>query len=317
MNYFYNVVVPEDERSRVELLEPFDEFEEWHLKCAHYILLTAFNGSCVHLASLVWPQILSHFAEINYYPSNVKSFNADCGTFVTVSKECRPSPGNAELVNCRADREVKEPASSDGTKSTSSKIEPNRSLILREITFRLLPSDSTTCKRGRHWKVAKLTFVDDKTDQRCQRFGHTANVLLINGRRRMVTVGGFGVASCGRHRRLADISVWDLSSLTSETYSVDSAGLGLLSRMCHATVTLENSALGSPALGNSSLVVVGGRHSPTSPVREHVVLVNFSDTLWTNSVACHTVVCSGNIPAPCWRHTVTHAVIDGMLVVLS
>ena len=32
------------ERSRVESLELFDEFEEWHLKCSHYIILCATTG---------------------------------------------------------------------------------------------------------------------------------------------------------------------------------------------------------------------------------------------------------------------------------
>ena len=30
-------------RARVERLEDFDEFEEWHLKCAHYVVVRAGN----------------------------------------------------------------------------------------------------------------------------------------------------------------------------------------------------------------------------------------------------------------------------------
>eukprot|EP00448_Togula_jolla_P030924 CAMPEP_0170640266 /NCGR_PEP_ID=MMETSP0224-20130122/40128_1 /TAXON_ID=285029 /ORGANISM="Togula jolla, Strain CCCM 725" /LENGTH=59 /DNA_ID=CAMNT_0010970751 /DNA_START=1 /DNA_END=177 /DNA_ORIENTATION=+ len=30
---------PEAELQRLGNLEPFDEFEEWHLKCAHYVLV--------------------------------------------------------------------------------------------------------------------------------------------------------------------------------------------------------------------------------------------------------------------------------------
>ncbi|XP_074091341.1 tRNA wybutosine-synthesizing protein 4 [Macrotis lagotis] len=41
MNQFYRRLVPAPERRRVEALEPFDEFEEWHLKCAHYFVLAA------------------------------------------------------------------------------------------------------------------------------------------------------------------------------------------------------------------------------------------------------------------------------------
>uniref|UniRef100_A0A7N9AWE5 tRNA wybutosine-synthesizing protein 4 n=1 Tax=Mastacembelus armatus TaxID=205130 RepID=A0A7N9AWE5_9TELE len=44
MNDFYLGLVPEEERCRVESLEPFDEYEEWHQKCSHYFILTASRG---------------------------------------------------------------------------------------------------------------------------------------------------------------------------------------------------------------------------------------------------------------------------------
>ncbi|KAL2081246.1 hypothetical protein ACEWY4_023099 [Coilia grayii] len=45
MNQFYLGLVAQQERQRVEGLEPFDEFEEWHQKCSHYFILTAAKGS--------------------------------------------------------------------------------------------------------------------------------------------------------------------------------------------------------------------------------------------------------------------------------
>uniref|UniRef100_A0A8C6W4G3 Leucine carboxyl methyltransferase 2 n=1 Tax=Nannospalax galili TaxID=1026970 RepID=A0A8C6W4G3_NANGA len=45
LNEFYRRLLPSDERRRVETLEPFDEFEEWHLKCAHYFILAASRGT--------------------------------------------------------------------------------------------------------------------------------------------------------------------------------------------------------------------------------------------------------------------------------
>ena len=54
MNYFYNKLVPASERSRIELLDLFDEFEEWHLKCSHYSLITATKGSCTTLKNVIW-----------------------------------------------------------------------------------------------------------------------------------------------------------------------------------------------------------------------------------------------------------------------
>ncbi|XP_071611394.1 tRNA wybutosine-synthesizing protein 4 isoform X2 [Heliangelus exortis] len=44
MNEFFSCCIPEDEQQRVQVLEPFDEYEEWHLKCSHYFVLTASKG---------------------------------------------------------------------------------------------------------------------------------------------------------------------------------------------------------------------------------------------------------------------------------
>ena len=314
MNYFYNVVIPQDERSRVESLEPFDEYEEWHLKCAHYMLLTAFSGSCQPLAPLVWPQGSSHSTEIDGDVSTSKNSRSttdiDCGMFVAMSKQSSTS-GTAKMIVSRNGGEVGEPTSSDGTKSISSEMERNQSLSLQDGSSELPVCDAALYRHGSDWRSADLAFIGEETDTTCQRFGHTADIVVINGQRHLVTVGGFGVASCGRHRRLSNITAWNLSTMTPVTYSVDNGSL--LSRVCHATVTLGNSAFGNSALGSSSLVVVGGRHSPASPVREHVVLVEFTGSS-ADTVTCHEVVCSGDVPDPCWRHTVGHAVIDGALI---
>ncbi|KAK3568902.1 hypothetical protein QTP86_019557 [Hemibagrus guttatus] len=55
MNQFYFSLLTEDERDRVEKLEPFDEFEEWHQKCSHYFILTASKGSLTGQAVLTLP----------------------------------------------------------------------------------------------------------------------------------------------------------------------------------------------------------------------------------------------------------------------
>jgi len=308
MNYFYNVIVSEDERRRVELLEPFDEFEEWHLKCAHYVLLTAFSGSCLHLASILWPCISEAKSDI------VNSEVSDCGIFECMNKHsCHlPSSSNFEPLNAQNNCRVKEPAFIGDNTTISCDVEQNRSSNLQEDTAPSLCSN-TVCMHGLHWSRAEFTFIGEEADTRCQRFGHTLNTLLINGRHCMAVVGGFGVVSSGRHCRLSDISVWNLSLMSAETYTVDNDHL--LSRMCHATVTLGDSALlGNPLAGNSRLVVVGGRRSPTSTVSEHVILVNFSNT---NAVTCHAVSCSGDVPAPCWRHTVIRTLINSQLILLN
>ncbi|NWS78803.1 TYW4 protein, partial [Crotophaga sulcirostris] len=44
MNEFFTCCTPEEEQRRVQALEPFDEYEEWHLKCSHYFILAASKG---------------------------------------------------------------------------------------------------------------------------------------------------------------------------------------------------------------------------------------------------------------------------------
>ena len=66
MNDFY-MSLPCLERCRVEDLELFDEFEEWHLKCSHYAILCGAVGQCVtFLNSLNFPESVRHFdAKVN------------------------------------------------------------------------------------------------------------------------------------------------------------------------------------------------------------------------------------------------------------
>nr|XP_055071846.1 tRNA wybutosine-synthesizing protein 4 [Misgurnus anguillicaudatus] len=59
MNEFYFDLLREDEKQRVEGLEPFDEFEEWHQKCSHYFILTASKGSMTSQALLTLPKVPS------------------------------------------------------------------------------------------------------------------------------------------------------------------------------------------------------------------------------------------------------------------
>ncbi|NXX49859.1 TYW4 protein, partial [Tricholaema leucomelas] len=44
MNQFFTCCTPEEEQQRLQALEPFDEYEEWHLKCSHYFVLAASKG---------------------------------------------------------------------------------------------------------------------------------------------------------------------------------------------------------------------------------------------------------------------------------
>nr|DBA32336.1 TPA: hypothetical protein GDO54_000136 [Pyxicephalus adspersus] len=52
MNEFSALCVSDMEKSRIESLEPFDEFEELHLKCSHYFILAASRGILADCSAL-------------------------------------------------------------------------------------------------------------------------------------------------------------------------------------------------------------------------------------------------------------------------
>ena len=47
--------LPDDEKRRIGSLELFDEYEEWHLNCSHYMILCAFKGQLNVLKSELLP----------------------------------------------------------------------------------------------------------------------------------------------------------------------------------------------------------------------------------------------------------------------
>ena len=58
MNVFY-ASLPSNERGKPLLLEPFDEYEEWHLKCGHYQILCALKGTSVSMRDRLSPPLIS------------------------------------------------------------------------------------------------------------------------------------------------------------------------------------------------------------------------------------------------------------------
>ena len=51
MNTFYQDFLSDEEHVRVEHLEPFDEYEEFSLKCSHYFICVATRGSCCDMSN--------------------------------------------------------------------------------------------------------------------------------------------------------------------------------------------------------------------------------------------------------------------------
>lgn len=62
MNELYYNALDENERNRINKIEPFDEFEEWHLKCSHYFIVIAQNSSTLNF--------MNYLKSIkNYFPN--------------------------------------------------------------------------------------------------------------------------------------------------------------------------------------------------------------------------------------------------------
>jgi len=61
MNSIYHKILDTSEQQRIESLEVFDEFPEWHLKCAHYTLVLACKGKCHPLVQHFIKQVPNSF----------------------------------------------------------------------------------------------------------------------------------------------------------------------------------------------------------------------------------------------------------------
>nr|XP_004660940.2 tRNA wybutosine-synthesizing protein 4 [Jaculus jaculus] len=82
LNEFYRCFLPTEERQRVQALEPFDEFEEWHLKCAHYFILAASKGDPL-AQTLLFPPSKAFFridpaSPLGVFPARVVSRDSSC-----------------------------------------------------------------------------------------------------------------------------------------------------------------------------------------------------------------------------------------------
>lgn len=65
MNSVYHGILDASEQQRIENLEIFDEFPEWHLKCAHYTLVVAGKGKCFPLQQQLTKSITNSLSTIN------------------------------------------------------------------------------------------------------------------------------------------------------------------------------------------------------------------------------------------------------------
>ena len=61
MNFFYHNYLDMEEKLRISSIEPFDEYEEWHLKCSHYCVIAAFKGEEIYIVLDVVRRDAFHF----------------------------------------------------------------------------------------------------------------------------------------------------------------------------------------------------------------------------------------------------------------
>ena len=158
------------ERRRIEAVEAFDEYEEWHLKCSHYILLMAFTGNCCKLSSHVWTADPISSVVLPTGPVKCAS-RADCFTGMLLVSESLTGNEKLESQTVATDCVNTETLTLDALKRGSYSGEAHQS----------------------EW---------------CQRFGHASCLLQSSPDHQswLVTVGGFGQRD-GKHRRLRHIDV--------------------------------------------------------------------------------------------------------------
>ena len=264
MNYFYTSVLTSPERQRVESLEPFDEFEEWHLKCSHYIMLTAFKGACLTLKDTLWPHIspdaettgkvFIHDTSMRVGDSSHPPTDGDggmcvsCGVVTSQSQtQCRHCSG-ADLtlgslrdsaVPCHRTNTVVTHGKDIGNDGSNSSTSAESEIRDGAVEWTRLPPVEGT-----------------------QRFGHSSAVV---GSHFIVTVGGFG-ADGGRHCRMRTLLAHHVLSGTVVDVKVTrehGRDIGNPFECMYHTLT---------PVGSTSLLLFGGRLSPTRPCLQSFLL---------------------------------------------
>jgi hypothetical protein len=267
MNYFYHAAISSTERRRIDTIESFDEFEEWQLKCAHYLMITSCQGYCKCVAPIIWPEL-----------STVSNNRSDCDSeFVNV--------GNGQQ---NFGRLVSVCSSTEMPTSESTMQETVDSICDQQV----MP------KTG-----AELMFLSTQPAV-CRRFGHSATKLCLGGRDYIVVLGGFGVSAVsGRHGRQHEITVMDVHGSFADVSSRFQESFKSFGRMHHSATVVD---------ADNRIVVVGGRHSPDSPLsaNDFVITIDFP-TDSSGKLSCQHINTHGDAPEPRWRHTATHTTADG------
>ena len=264
MNYFYTSVLTSPERQRVECLESCDEFEEWHLKCSHYILLTAFKGACLSLTDTLWPHITAeaettgtvfiqdnstHVGDSSHQPTDGDGgVCVSCGVVTLQSQtQCRRCSGADLTLGSLRD-------SAASCHRTNTVVTPGKH-IRNDVS-----SSSTNAQSGRRDREVEWTPLPPV--EGAQRFGHSSAVV---GSHFVITVGGFG-ADAGRHCRMRTLLAHHALNGTVVDIKVTGehgCDIGNPFECMYHTLT---------PVGSTSLLLFGGRLSPTRPCLQSFLL---------------------------------------------
>ena len=295
MNRFYatHAASSLSSRERLSSLEPFDEFEEFALKCAHYVIALATSRDNTDFLTSVFPVEMQLVAECSlcceppFDPASEpevvgrmqsRLLRREVITLESCVAHDRGYFGFCEQLQATqgaSDRSEGEPAAAApeafGISSLNELLSSSEALQAAE----------------------------------CSRFAHKCCVLS----QLLFVVGGFGVSSrdadtqdsnrdsC-RHRRVKELNCFNLQSPCWSRVDVTSSSNCIetrLDRMYH-TVT---------AVDDVTFVVVGGRHSPHTGCSDVMIVSSQSDSASADAVAVNveSLKFPPDAPSARWRHT--------------
>jgi len=267
----------------VDSLEPFDEFEEFHLKCSHYILLTAFIGPATRdLNNAIWA------ADANSYTFS-SAMDVTNDNFHTVV--CRQ---NGYLVKgCESVLTLPEVPLTCGLENNMSRLSMtcslNSSVELNSghtLETPVIPTaDSCT--------LSAAAYSDNiKTDE-LRVIGHAATTVVLAGQTYAVITGGFGMSG-NRHMRLDHITLvpprrgFDVGS--SQRAVDDSRVDEVTERFPVGVEKLLGAAYErmyhtATCVGGNKIILFGGRTSPVQCFGDSLVLeISSDDNRWQDIV---------------------------------
>ena len=98
INKFYQEFLPIEEHARVEHLEPFDEYEEFSLKCSHYFLCVATKGNCCDMLTNMKAVSMNGIID-----ENEEIIQAETVTFTSISNSTEGDKTNPYLCSTNKD----------------------------------------------------------------------------------------------------------------------------------------------------------------------------------------------------------------------